>query len=120
MSPSFAPTSMNAAITSVYIVIASWTPEMVVSRSATICEIDTFMTAESRTITNCAAQSTMSATHLPISLRSPARKRFLPSVPTPSEPGDEHGEHRDEVELPEERLGDRDCVRELAGRRVVA
>src|SRR3954452_22754386 len=54
MSPSFAPTSMNAAITSVYIVIASWTPWTVVSRSATICEIDTFMTLESRTITNWA------------------------------------------------------------------
>ena len=55
MSPSFAPTSMNAAITSVYIVIASWTPWIVVSRSSTICEIDTFMTLESSTITNCAA-----------------------------------------------------------------
>src|SRR5262245_19054140 len=55
MSPSFAPTSMNAAITSVYAVIASWTPWIVVSRSATICEIDTFMTLLSSTITNWAA-----------------------------------------------------------------
>src|SRR4051795_11577298 len=55
MSPSLAPASMNAAITSVYIVIASWTPVIVVSRSATICEIDTFMTLLSSTITNWAA-----------------------------------------------------------------
>ena len=34
--------------------IASWTPWIVVSRSATICEIDTFMTLLSSTITNCA------------------------------------------------------------------
>ena len=55
MSPSFAPASISAAITSVYAVIASWTPWIVVSRSATICEIDTFMTLLSSTITNCAA-----------------------------------------------------------------
>ena len=42
-------------MTSVYAVIASWTPWIVVSRSATICEIDTFMTLLSSTITNCAA-----------------------------------------------------------------
>ena len=35
--------------------IASWTPWMVVSRSATIWLIDTFMTLLSSTITNCAA-----------------------------------------------------------------
>ena len=64
MSPSFAPTSMNAAITSVYIVIASWTPWIVVSRSSTICEIDTFMTLESSTITNCAAHRISSGNHL--------------------------------------------------------
>ena len=52
MSPSFAPTSMNAAMTSVYMVIAPWTPVIVVFRSATICEIETFMTLESSTITN--------------------------------------------------------------------
>ncbi len=63
MSPSFAPTSMNAAITSVYIVIASCTPEIVVSRSSTICEIDTFMTAESSTITNWAEARMISGSH---------------------------------------------------------
>src|SRR6187549_1088020 len=46
---------MNAAITSVYMVMAAWTPVTVVSRSATICEIETFITLESSTITNCAA-----------------------------------------------------------------
>src|SRR6478609_5641541 len=55
MSPSFAPTSMNEAMTSVYAVIASWTPWIVVPRSATICEIETFMTELSSTITNWAA-----------------------------------------------------------------
>ena len=59
MSPSLAPASISAAITSVYAVIASWTPWIVVSRSSTICEIDTFMTLLSSTITNCAAASTM-------------------------------------------------------------
>src|SRR6185437_15359947 len=34
--------------------MAVWTPVIVVSRSATICEIDTFMTLLSSTITNCA------------------------------------------------------------------
>src|SRR5918994_3655238 len=61
MSPSFAPVSMNAAITRVYAVIASWTPWMVVSRSATIWEIDTFMTLLSSTITNWAAPRIASA-----------------------------------------------------------
>src|SRR5918994_4218219 len=58
MSPSFAPVSMNAAITRVYAVIASWTPWIVVPRSATIWLIDTFMTLLSSTITNCAAART--------------------------------------------------------------
>src|SRR3954447_780662 len=35
--------------------MASWTPWMFVWRSSTICEIDTFMTLLSSTITNCAA-----------------------------------------------------------------
>ena len=42
-------------MTRVYAVMASWTPWIVVSRSSTICEIDTFMTLLSSTITNCAA-----------------------------------------------------------------
>ena len=42
---------MNAAITSVYAVIAACTPVTVESRSATICEIETFITLESSTIT---------------------------------------------------------------------
>src|SRR3954468_8692544 len=66
MSPSFAPSSMNAAITSVYIVIAVCTPWIVVSRSSTICEIATFMTLESRTITNCAEARMSMGSHLRI------------------------------------------------------
>ena len=45
---------MNAAITSVYSVIAVCTPWIVVSRSSTICEIATFMTLESSTMMNWA------------------------------------------------------------------
>src|SRR4051795_11668774 len=63
MSPSLAPASMNAGIASVYIVIASCTPWIVVSRSATICEIDTFITLLSSTITNCADPSTAIGSH---------------------------------------------------------
>src|SRR5688572_23345896 len=63
MSPSFAPASMNAAITSVYAVIASCTPWMVVSRSETISEIATFMTLLSSTITNCAEPRIASGNH---------------------------------------------------------
>ena len=64
MSPSFAPTSMNAAITSVYRVIAVWTPWIDVSRSSTICEIATFMTLVSSTITNWADANITSGIHL--------------------------------------------------------
>ena len=66
MSPSFAPTSMNAAITSVYIVIALCTPVTVVFRSSTICEIETFITLESSTMTNCADARMISGSHLRI------------------------------------------------------
>ena len=66
MSPSFAPTSMNAAITSVYIVIALCTPVTVVFRSDTICEIETFITLESSTMMNCADARIASGSHLRI------------------------------------------------------
>ena len=56
-SPSFPPMSMNAAMTSVYIVIALCRPATVVFRSATTCEIDTFITVVSSTMMNCAAAS---------------------------------------------------------------
>ena len=55
---------MNAAITSVYSVIAVCTPWIVVSRSSTICEIATFMTLESSTITNCAEARMSMGSHL--------------------------------------------------------
>ena len=70
MSPSFAPSSMNAAITSVYSVIAVCTPWIVVSRSSTICEIATFMTLESSTITNCAEAKMIIGSHLRTNDRS--------------------------------------------------
>ena len=74
MSPSFAPSSMNAAITSVYSVIAVCTPWIVVSRSSTICEIATFMTLESSTITNCADAKMIIGSHLRTNNR-PIRQR---------------------------------------------
>jgi hypothetical protein len=64
MSPSLAPSSMNAAITSVYSVIAVCTPWIDVSRSSTICEIATFMTLESSTITNWAEARMSMGSHL--------------------------------------------------------
>ena len=80
MSPSLAPASMNAAITRVYAVIASWTPWIVVSRSATICEIDTFMTLLSSTITNCADAK------IAIGSPSPARASSPAAAGTPPRP----------------------------------
>ena len=64
MSPSFAPSSMNAAITRVYNVIAVCTPWIVVSRSSTICEIATFITLVSSTITNWAEARISMGIHL--------------------------------------------------------
>src|SRR5436190_10339148 len=73
MSPSFAPSSMKAAITSVYIVIAVCTPWIDVFRSATICEIATFMTLESSTITNCADARMRIGAHLRKASAAPER-----------------------------------------------
>jgi hypothetical protein len=66
MSPSFAPTSMKAAITSVYKVIALCTPVIVVFRSSAICEIETFITLESSTMMNWAAARITRGNHLRI------------------------------------------------------
>ncbi len=57
MAPIRPPVIINDAITSVYIVIAVWIPVTVVSRSFATVAIDTFITDESRIITNCAAAS---------------------------------------------------------------
>ena len=65
---------MNAAITRVYAVMASWTPPIVVSRSATIWLIETFMTELSSTITNCAAARIRIAVHLPIGSVPPSSR----------------------------------------------
>ena len=51
-------------MTSVYSVMAVCTPWIVVSRSSTICEIATFITLESRTITNCAEARIIMGIHL--------------------------------------------------------
>ena len=55
--------SMNDAITSVYIVIAVCRPTMVVSRSSTTCEMDTFITVVSSTMMNCAEASMPTTPH---------------------------------------------------------
>ena len=55
---------MNAAITSVYSVIAVCTPWIVVSRSSTICEIATFITLVSSTMTNWAEARMSRGIHL--------------------------------------------------------
>ena len=67
--------------------IASWTPWIVVSRSATICEIDTFMTLLSRTITNWAAARIAIGTQLArMGAMVPARNRRTTSVRTDYRP----------------------------------
>src|SRR3954452_8806295 len=48
---------MNAAITSVYMVIAVWIPVIVVPRSSATVAIDTFITELSSIIRNCPAHS---------------------------------------------------------------
>ena len=71
---------MNAAITSVYSVIAVCTPWIVVSRSSTICEIATFITLESSTMTNCADARISMGSHLRTA-EQPYPRRRHPRVP---------------------------------------
>jgi len=61
--------------------MASWTPWMVVWRSLTICEIDTFMTLLSSTITNCAAASTAIGSLLVLDLASLSAIRSMLLAP---------------------------------------
>src|SRR5436190_9760113 len=58
MSPSFPPVSISAAIVREYRVITPWMVVTVVWKSATSCEIETFITDWSRTIRNWAAART--------------------------------------------------------------
>src|SRR3954464_8051820 len=60
ISPILPPVIISDAITSVYIVIAVWMPVTVVPTSFATVAIDTFMTDESRIITNWAAASVTS------------------------------------------------------------
>jgi hypothetical protein len=63
-------------MTSVYAVIAACTPGTVVSRSSTICEIETFITLESSTITTARPQeSPEEATAAPGDSTAPALRR---------------------------------------------
>ncbi len=72
---------MNAAITSVYIVIAVCRPTTVVSRSATTCVIDTFITVVSSTMMNWAV-ARIPATPQPTF--TPAGADVTPLLPAPS------------------------------------
>jgi hypothetical protein len=67
--PIFPPVIMNAAITSVYIVIAVWIPVIVVPRSLATVAIDTFITELSSIIRNCPAHSV---------------NRTIPAAPAPA------------------------------------
>src|SRR3954453_13932536 len=57
IAPIFAPVIINAAITSVYAVIAPWIPVTVVPTSFATVAIDTFITELSSVIRNCADAS---------------------------------------------------------------
>ena len=74
---------MNAAITSVYSVIAVCTPWIDVSRSSTIWEIATFMTLESSTMMNWAEAKISMGSHLRTAASpSPLPKRAAMRRPT--------------------------------------
>src|SRR2546428_903776 len=60
--------------------MASCTSDTVVSRSSTTCEIDTFMTVLSSTITNCAVPSSRMVVRLRIS--APSQRRWGRLCPT--------------------------------------
>ena len=66
MSPSLAPVSIRAAITSAYRVIAACTPWIEVLRSAVIWEIETFITLVSSVMTNWPEARMMIGIHLRI------------------------------------------------------
>src|SRR5262245_46894454 len=62
ISPILPPVIMNAAITSVYIVIAVWIPVTVVPTSLATVAIDTFITDVSSAMRNCAEARVKSTT----------------------------------------------------------
>src|SRR3954462_14161731 len=64
MSPSLAPVSIRAAMTSAYKVIAACTPWIEVLRSAVIWEIETFITLVSSVMTNWPEARMMMGIHL--------------------------------------------------------
>ena len=69
---------MNAAITSVYSVIAVWIPVMVVSRSLATVAIDTFITELSSIMRNCPAHRVRSTNPAALALRSVMHHHQLP------------------------------------------
>ena len=71
--PILPPVIMNAAITSVYMVIAVWIPVTVVPTSLATVAIDTFITDVSRVIKNCAEASVSRTTDAPPAAAAPPR-----------------------------------------------
>src|SRR5262245_7685183 len=71
--PIFPPVIMNAAITSVYNVIAVWIPVTVVPTSLATVAIDTFITEVSSVIRNCAEAKVTNTTEAPLAVRSLTR-----------------------------------------------
>ena len=69
--PILPPVIMNAAITSVYMVIAVWIPVTVVPTSLATVAIDTFITDVSRVIKNCAEASVSRTTDAPLAAAAP-------------------------------------------------
>src|SRR3954447_3857265 len=89
IAPILPPVIINDAMTSVYIVIAVWMPATVVSRSLATVAIDTFITDESRIITNWAAASVTSTAFAaaPAAPSAPAAVELAILLP---DPGVEH------------------------------
>ena len=69
--PILPPVIMNAAITSVYMVIAVWMPVTVVPTSLATVAIDTFITDVSSVIKNCAEASVSRTTDAPLAAAAP-------------------------------------------------
>src|SRR3954447_15160832 len=82
ISPILPPVIISDAITSVYRVIAVWMPVTVVPRSLATVAIDTFITDESKIMTNCAAASVTSTAFA----AAPAAPSSAPRAPAAAPP----------------------------------
>src|SRR6478752_10107280 len=118
IAPTLPPVIMNAAITSVYIVIAVWIPVTSVPTSAATTGIETFITELSRAITNWPAASAartavafdrLAAAGTCGTYRAARRRLMTPAVVEPiSAPALRRSRRRprDRQERPSERSGE--------------